>query len=67
MDIDKYLNEGNGPVTKDNSYYELVSKVASKTSWTAEGAAEFIYDLLDDINFRKEGIKVYNFLMKLIK
>lgn len=63
----KFLNEQGDIENKDREYHELVAKVSNKIGYTGEGAAEFIYDLLEDINFRSEAKATYNFLMKKIR
>lgn len=65
----KYLGEQEEDeyVEKDREYRKLVSQVSNKIGYTGEGAAEFIFDLLTDINFKSEARDTYNFLMSKIE
>lgn len=65
----KYLTEQekNEYVEKDRQYKKLVANVSNKIDYSGEGAAEFIYDLLTDINFHSEAKDTYNFLMNKIQ
>ena len=65
--FEKYLNEQFKGVERDREYSSLVAKVSNKIDYTGEGAAQFIYDLLEDINFHSEAKETYNFLMKRLR
>lgn len=58
---EKYLKEGiRNP---DNKTMSLVSEVARQIDYRGDKAAEFIYLLLEDINFHSEASEIYNMLM----
>jgi len=59
----KYLNEDD-IVNPDRKTMDLVHKVANHIEWRGDKAAEFIYLLLEDINFHSEASEIYNMLMR---
>lgn len=62
MKLDKYLNEGSMMNNPDRKTMDLIYEVSDHIDFRGDKAADFIYLLLENINFHSEAKEVYNLL-----